>query len=86
MPRFILNNIEWVLNMYTLLFLSGKTTAKNTKILKKPLISYTAMYQAHLHLAALKLHCYILLCMFLFCIAYVQKCLIHQIFWEMFKL
>ena len=38
-PRFILNNIEWVLNMYTLLFLSGKKLYKNTLLFLKTFIS-----------------------------------------------
>ena len=43
--------------MWTLLsLLEKKIIKKNTKILKNPYISYTAMYKDHLHLAPLKLH------------------------------
>ena len=59
LPRFILNNIERVLNMYTLLFFSEKKTKIKTHYFFKNLyISYTAMYQDHWNLETLKLHYY----------------------------
>ena len=61
-------------HVHTIVLIGKKTKIKIHYYLQKNLyISHTAMYQDHLHFATLKLHHYISLCMFLFCIVYVQN-------------
>ena len=88
LPGFILNNIEWVLNMYTLLFLSGKKTKKKyTTILKNPLYLVYCNVSRPLTLRNVEITLlYLIVHVFILYSICTKMPNTIQIFWEMFKL
>ena len=84
---FILNTIEWILNMYTLLFLSEKKYKKIHHYFEQPIYLVYCKVSRPLTLRNIKItllnlivHIFILYCI---CAKMPNK---YQIFWEMFKL